>query len=512
MSATKILVVEDEVITARVISEELIVLGYVVTDTVTSSEDAIASVSQNMPDLVLMDIVLRGSEQDGIAIATIIRQEFQIPVIYITAHTDDATLERAKISEPFGYLVKPFDEKDLRVVIEIAMYKCQMERQLAEREDFLSTILKSTSDAVIATDNVAAVTYMNPAAESLTGWSQAEALGKNVTEVAQLIDENNGGEVVNPVSHVLRTGQITYLNDYTALIDRYGVKKPVGDSASPIRKASELIEGTVLVLWDNSDRRKVESLEVEKGKINRALSNEQELNKIKSQFVAMASHEMRTSLTNIMLSTDLLQEPNYPSAKKVDRLKRIKNSVIQLDSLIENMLTLGIFALGLSNFKPNSINLEKLCLEIVEEIKLFPTNRQNESIVINFSCHGDRQPTCLDKDLVRYILTNLLLNAVKYSQNSINIQLKLTYEKDRVTFLVQDQGIGIPKADLPLIFNLCHRAANVRNIIGTGLGLAIVKYAIDMHSGDIIVESEVNQGTVFKVTLPIIGLTQKNEM
>ncbi|WP_103670322.1 ATP-binding protein [Pseudanabaena sp. BC1403] len=503
MSATKILVVEDEVITARVISEELTLLGYVVTDTVTSSEDAIASVSENIPDLVLMDIVLRGSEQDGIAIATIMRQEFQTPVVYITAHTDDATLERAKNSEPFGYLVKPFNEQDLRVVIETALYKCQMERQLAEREDFLSTILKSTSDAVIATDRVAAVTYMNPAAESLTGWTQSEALGKDVTEVVQLIDENNGDEVVNPVSQVLQTGQVAYLNDYTALIDRYGIKKPVGDSASPIRKLSELIEGTVLVLWDNSDRRKAESLEVEKSKINRELNNEKELNNLKSRFIAMASHEMRTFLTNILLSTDLLEEPNYPNDKRVGRLKRIKNSVIQMNSLIENMLTLGIFALGLSNFNPTLINLEKLCLEIVEEIKLLPANRQNESIVINFSCHGDLEPTYVDHDLVRYILSNLLSNAVKYSQNSVNIQFRLIYEKGRVTFWVQDQGIGIPKADLPFIFNLCHRAANVRNITGTGLGLAIVKYAIDAHGGEIAVESEVNQGTVFKVTLPI---------
>ncbi|ELS33329.1 MULTISPECIES: response regulator [Pseudanabaena] len=135
MSANKILVVEDEVITARVISEELTALGYTVTDTVTSDEAALTSVSQNAPDLVLMDIILRGSAQDGIAIATILRKEFKIPVIYITAHTDEATLNRAKISEPFGFLVKPFDERDLRVVIEIAMYKHQIEGQLAKAKE-----------------------------------------------------------------------------------------------------------------------------------------------------------------------------------------------------------------------------------------------------------------------------------------------------------------------------------------------------------------------------------------
>ncbi len=506
MSATKILVVEDEVITSRVILEELTLLGYVVTDTVTSSEEAIASVSQNIPDLVLMDIILRGSAQDGIAIATILRQEYQIPVVYITAHTDEATLERAKISEPFGYLVKPFDERDLRVVIETAMYKHHMERQLAEREEFLSTILKSTSDAVIATDNVATVTYMNPAAEKLTGWSPIEALGREVTEIVQLIDENSGDKVANPVATVLQTGQVTYLKDYTAVIDRNGIKRSVGDSASPIRKSFDSVDGAVLVMWDISDRRKAEALAVEKSEITQALNNEKELNRLKSRFMSMASHEIRTLLTNILLSANLLEEEDYPDAKKKIRLKRIKDSVVQMTNLVENMLTLGKFALGLSNFNPTPTDLEKLCLDIVEEIKLLPNNEPDESLTINFSCYGESQEAFIDVDLVRYILINLLSNAVKYSSNGVNIQFNLTYESEkspRAIFWIQDRGIGIPKDELPLIFNLYHRASNVNKIAGTGLGLAIVKHAVDIHSGEIMVESEVNQGTIFKVILPI---------
>ncbi|PZO36987.1 MAG: hybrid sensor histidine kinase/response regulator [Pseudanabaena frigida] len=505
MSAIKILVVEDEVITARVILEELTQLGYVVTDTVTSSEDAIASVSQNAPDLVLMDIILRGSEQDGIATASILRQEFQIPVIYITAHTDEATLERAKISEPFGYLVKPFDEKDLRVVIETAMYKHRMERQLAEREEFLSTILQSTSDAVIATDSIATVTYMNPAAENLTGWSRVEALGRDVTEVIRLIDENSGDEIANPVSHVLQTGQVTYLKEYTAVVDRNGIQKAVGDSISPIRKTSNSVDGAVLVLWNISDRRKAESLEVEKIAINRALSNEKEISNLKSKVMAMASHEIRTLLTNILLSANLLEEINYPREKKLSRLKRIKDSVAQITALVENMLTLGKFALGLSNFNPTLTNLEGFCREIVEEIQLLDANQQEKTIKINFSCQGERQQVYLDKDLIWYILTNLLSNAIKYSDNEVNIQFDLLYENGdppRVIFSIQDRGIGIPENDLPFVFDLYHRASNIINVTGSGLGLAIVKQAVDIHGGEIVVESEVDCGTIFKVILP----------
>jgi signal transduction histidine kinase len=177
-----------------------------------------------------------------------------------------------------------------------------------------------------------------------------------------------------------------------------------------------------------------------------------------------------------------------------------------MTNLVENMLTLGKLALGLSNFKPSLVDLSEFCLEIVEEIKYFPTAKQHESLTINFFSQGDNKPAYIDTDLVRYILRNLLSNAVKYSREEVNIQFRLTYEKSRkpkAIFQIEDRGIGIPEADLPNLFNLYHRGSNVNNIKGTGLGLAIVKYAVDIHGGEIAVESEVDQGTIFTVTLPI---------
>ncbi|HBL14770.1 MAG TPA: hybrid sensor histidine kinase/response regulator, partial [Cyanobacteria bacterium UBA11162] len=165
MSKTQILVVEDEAITAEVIAEQLEELGYTVTDTVTSATAAIASTAQMLPNLVLMDINLGRNEMDGISAAATIREQFKIPVIYLTAYSDDTTLERARITEPFGYIIKPFNERDLRVAIENALYKHSMERQLVEQKDLLSTILRSTADAVTATNENGTITYMNPAAE-----------------------------------------------------------------------------------------------------------------------------------------------------------------------------------------------------------------------------------------------------------------------------------------------------------------------------------------------------------
>ncbi|CAN1211583.1 ATP-binding protein [Tumidithrix helvetica PCC 7403] len=509
MPATKVLVVEDEVITGRVISEELTLLGYIVTDVATSDLEVIASVVKNKPDLVLMDIILKGSAQDGIAIATLLRQQFQIPVIYITAHTDDVTLKRTRNSEPYGYLVKPFNERDLRVAIETALYKHRMERQLVEREEFLSAILKSTNNAVIATDNVATITYMNPAAENLTGWQQKEATGRNVAEILQLVDENTGCAIANPIPQVLRSGEVAHLNDGTAILDRHGIQKPVGDSASPICREPGIIDGAVMVLWDISDRRKAESSEAEKVAIQEALKKEKELNELKSKFIAIASHELRTPLTIVMLAAEYLQNPNLNNDVIQSRLERIKKSVKHMTAVLENMLALGRFALEISSFKPILTNLETFCLDLVEEIKFLYPNDRNKSVVISFSSQGTCDRACIDRDLLRHILMNLLSNAMKYSNHGGSVQIELTCDREDflsapiAKFLIRDRGIGIPANDLPFVFDLHYRASNVSKTPGSGIGLAIAKRAVEMHNGQIKVESEVENGTTFTVTLPI---------
>ncbi len=193
MYRCEILVVEDEGIVARDIQATLERLGYSITGTVASGEEAINMARYNHPDLVLMDIVLKGPI-DGIEAAQKIRDELDIPVIYLTANADEATVERAKLTEPFGYILKPFEERELHTVVEMALHKHRLERQLQEREQWLSAVLRSIGDGVIATDDVGRVRFMNRIAEELTGWSQAEALDRQVGEIVPLSTGASGRE------------------------------------------------------------------------------------------------------------------------------------------------------------------------------------------------------------------------------------------------------------------------------------------------------------------------------
>ena len=153
---TKVLVVEDQRIVAKDIQAKLEGLGYEVPAIVSYGEQVQDIAERTRPDLVLMDIKLEGA-MDGIEAAVKLRHAMEIPVIYITAYADDDTLKRVKLSEPYGYLLKPFEERDLSITIEIALYKHRMEKKLKENERWFSTMLNSIGDAVIATDKLSLI-------------------------------------------------------------------------------------------------------------------------------------------------------------------------------------------------------------------------------------------------------------------------------------------------------------------------------------------------------------------
>ena len=293
MQPVKVLVVEDEVIVARSIASQLNQLGYIVTGTASSAKVAITKASETKPAIVLMDIILKG-EMDGIAAASYIREHLDIPVIFLTAYGDDQTLKRAKITQPYGYVVKPFTIKDLQIAIEIALLKYQLEIELRSNRDQLATLLNSMSDAVIATDDRGMVTFINPSAEALTGWYKEDAIGSYISKVFQLVDEATNTTIENPVTTVLQEKKVVYLGDFTTLISKNGNRIPIGNSASPLMRRSDQLTGVVVVFWDISDRRQTKLLQT-------ALEKEQELNHLKSLFISTVSHEFRNPLTVIQI-------------------------------------------------------------------------------------------------------------------------------------------------------------------------------------------------------------------
>ena len=247
MPNIRILVVEDESLVAKDIQNMLRSLGYEVIDVVSTGEEAIQLAEATAPDLVLLDIVLKG-EVDGILAAERIWERFSIPVIYLTAYADETTLQRAKVTEPFGYILKPFDERELQTTIEMAFYKARMDRKLREREEWLSTVLTSIGDGVIATDDQGAVNFMNPRAEKLTGWTQAEAFGRPLRDIFPIDLETNGG-----MSSHLPSVQENVLSA------RDGAKIAVEETLTPFSSNTHAPLGNVLIFRDITQRKTAEA-------------------------------------------------------------------------------------------------------------------------------------------------------------------------------------------------------------------------------------------------------------
>lgn len=257
MKKADILVVEDERVVAEDIQRSLTNIGYSVIGIVSSGADALKCVEEKHPDLVLMDIVLRGP-MNGIETAEEIRDRYNLPVVYLTAYADESTLERAKQTEPFGYILKPFNDRELYSTIEMALYKHRMDRRLRESEVWFSTTLKSIGDGVIATDKEGLVTFMNAVAESLTGWQMGEAEGLQLQEVFNIISEKTRLPIESPVEKVLRSGKISDITEHSILISRDKREFPIDDSVAPIKDDLGNIIGVVLIFKDITERKRSE--------------------------------------------------------------------------------------------------------------------------------------------------------------------------------------------------------------------------------------------------------------
>ncbi|MBP1658083.1 MAG: multi-sensor hybrid histidine kinase [Bacteroidetes bacterium] len=241
MSQASILVVEDEHIVAKDIASRLTRRGYRVVAIAATAGEAVEEAGRHRPDLVLMDIMLKG-DVDGITAADRIRDLYGLPIVYLTAYADDSTLQRAKVTDAFGYILKPFEERELSITIEMALYKHRMEARLRESERWLATTLRSIGDAIIAADTRGAITFMNPVAEQLTGWTHEEAMGRQLAEVFQTAfepDESRRGGT-------------------TILVGKTGKHFPVEESAAPIKDDRGETSGIVVVFRDVTDQRRAE--------------------------------------------------------------------------------------------------------------------------------------------------------------------------------------------------------------------------------------------------------------
>lgn len=302
MARARILVVEDEALVARDLVSLVRSLGYEVTDLVQNGEAVIQSVENNPPDLAIMDIVLKG-QVDGIEAAAILWEKYSIPVVYLTSFADDLTFERAKLTEPFGYLIKPYEERELELTIEIALYKARVQRLLKEREHWLSTILKGLDDGIIVSNEKGRITFINPSAQKITGWRELEAIEQPVEKVFDLgekIDFQNSLALPNLPEISLKT--------------KTGQDIPVELTIAPLPEETGRWSGQVIVLRDVSTRRRAaQELLDSRAKLQSALKGTIEAISIMIEMrdPYTAGHQRRVAQLAEAIATSL----NLPSVK-----------------------------------------------------------------------------------------------------------------------------------------------------------------------------------------------------
>ncbi len=235
-------------------------------------------------------------------------------------------------------------------------------------------------------------------------------------------------------------------------------------------------------------------------KLNQALAREMELNELKSRFVSMAAHDLRTPLAVIHSAADILQHYSnrLTEEQKQTKFVEIRATIQRMVDLLDDVLTIGQAEAGKFQFRPEPVELETFCRHILNEFQ----TTIGSAHTFDFTFSRRSITRTVDPKLLRHTLNNLLSNAIKYSQPGSTITFELLPRDDQTVFRVQDEGIGIPEADKKRLFEAFHRAANVGDIPGTGLGLAIVKQLVELHGGTITFESQVGVGTTFTVSLP----------
>ncbi len=333
--------------------------------------------------------------------------------------------------------------------------------------------LAETTDVNIFIIESSELSYVNPAVEVLTGYTKEELLtGFDIEQLPK-----NKGSESQQISILTKDGAERWLACTVAMFDFEG---------TPV----EMIAGI-----DITDYKQAES------ELRQALEQGKQLSEQRANFVSMACHQLRTPLNVVSVSNSLLQKriDKRTTAKTRSLLDHIQTAVEKLNQILNNILLFAQAEAAKLKFEAKPLDLVRFCNDLVAQIQL--SSAQNP---INFVSQYNSLSADVDQDLLEHILKNLLDNAVKYSLTGSAIDLQLTCEHEQIIFQVIDRGIGILAADQQRLFEPFYRGKNINNLFGTGLGLSIVKILVDLHGGQIAVESEVGIGTIVTVVLPSI--------
>jgi len=398
---------------------------------------------------------------------------------------------------------RAYGEEEKRILtfvggqIALATERKRAEQALRESEEKFRAFFEASSAGVMIHDEEKYLAVNSAAAEMLGYHDPSEMVGLN--PVATSAPFQPGGipsELLarRHISECLELGsaRFDWLAQHTD-----GRELPVEVILTRIEMGGRRV--IQAMVNDISERKRAEA------ELLRSLAREKELSQLKTNFVSMISHEFRTPLGIILSSAEILDEylDQLTPQERREQLQSIQKNSRRMAGLMEEALLLGRFEAGKMDFKPAPLDLRLFSQRLVDEVHS-ATDRQ---CPVQFSAGACPGLAHADDRLLRHIFTNLLTNAVKYSQPGAPVEFLVTAQGPHAVCVVRDRGIGIPESDREWLFEAFHRGRNVGERNGTGLGLTIVKRCVELHGGKIKIDSKVGEGTTVTVTLPVFSHT-----
>jgi PAS domain S-box-containing protein len=491
----RILVVDDTTGTRYALVRMLQKARYQVLEATTGKEAL--QLAAEHPDLIILDINL--PDVDGYEVCRQVKSDpatSSIPVMHTSA-TFVGTENRAAGLErgADGYLTWPIEPRELIAHIEALLRMRRAEREARDKEELLRVTLSSIAEAVIATDRDAHVTFLNPMARTLTGWSHEEAVGKVVSDVFHVVNEQTRQPIDNPAQKVLRQDRGVERVNHAVLMARDGTERPIDDSASPILDPDGNVVGAVMVFRDVTEQRKVEQ----------AL---REASQRKDEFLAMLAHELRNPLAPIRNALEVLNLLGGKQQAEQQARATIERQLDHLVRLVDDLLDVSRITRGLIQLQKELIDLSVIISRAIESSRPLIDARRH---ALELSLPDASLPIHADPVRLAQVFLNLLNNAAKYTpaggRIGLEVAVDITPDRGRIGRVrVWDTGVGIAPEMVDKVFDLFTQVDHTleRSEGGLGIGLTLVRRLTEMHGGTVTCSSVgPGQGSEFLVSLPL---------
>jgi PAS domain S-box-containing protein len=495
VDAKKILIVEDETIVALDIERKVARSGYEVVGNVTSGEAAIDKVKKTHPDLILMDISLEG-DIDGIEAAERIQRHFDIPIIYLTAHSHPQTLERAKITEPYGYIVKPFERRSLHATMEMALYKHHMKVKLKEKDENFSNLAENASDGILMATVDGSYVYANRRATELTGYNVSQLL--NVCFNRPLEHDKNGKGSENWLDEASfpQKKEITIEQEEKATI------------SLEMTGTKTIWHGQPAVLVLLRDITQLKRTDEERKRLQAYLDQARKMEALGTLAGGIA-HDFNNLLSIILGFTELVMADLPGENPNRSMLKKVFDGCLRAKDVVKQILTFS---------RPDDVDLKAVKISpIIREALKFLRSSIPTNIDIQLDIKAESDVVAADPVKINQVIINICNNACCAMKEQGGV-LEVILEEVNLTepalipghrlnpglyvrLTIGDTGPGMEPWVMQRIFEPYFTTKNVGE--GTGMGLAVVHGIVKKHGGAVTVQSEPGKGSTFQVYFPV---------